>query len=118
MSDGVFHLYYFPFYLETFTPITTEDIEERARCKLTLRAGGSDAGELRGILADTETGEFDDRVVRVKVVGLDNGDVFVDKDAGVLRSDTGMAARLTQAAFGKLERLIEQVGVEQGCEVR
>ena len=118
MSDRDLQLYYFPFHLETFTPIVVEDIESRARCRLELPGASSEAAKLREILAQSEEGKFNDQVVRLKVIGLDNGDVYVDRDGGMLARDAGVGSMLGSDAFARLQQLVEQVGINQGCDVR
>ena len=82
-QEAVALIYYIPFNIETYVPVTVDDIEKRAHLKLVLLEESDLLGRLAKLLSDNKVrGSFDGRVVRLKVV-LKKEVYFVDADGGV-----------------------------------
>jgi hypothetical protein len=115
MGTREVQIFYYPFHLETLHPITIDDIELKAPCRFSLPAEGAEVAALRRLFAKAERGTFDNRVVRLKIVGLAGGDVFADKDGGLLLGHGRKEAQLGEVAFDQLKELIESAGTAHGC---
>jgi hypothetical protein len=109
-------IYYLPFDFETFVPVTIDTIEGQASCVLDVDGTSSDAKELRDLFLRLEPGAFDNRVVRVKAVGLFPHETYVDVDAGVLMGRGGKEGRLGTNALSQLKVILQRLAREQGCD--
>lgn len=81
---SIITLYYIPFDIETFLPITPDLIEGKADCVFRLDKSSDDASILKKIFNELVKGEFQKPVVRLKIIGLGEEDIFLDRDGGVL----------------------------------
>jgi hypothetical protein len=116
MKSETIRIFYYPFNLQTFRPITTENIEEEAWCRFSMSSDEPDAEALLGLLTQTVDGVFDSRVVRLKVAGHRQRDIYVDIDAGTLEQPSGKQANLTPDAFIRLKDLMERLAAKHECE--
>jgi hypothetical protein len=91
-------IYYLPFSVETFVPVTIESIEVDARCVFSLDPSAEDIANLREWLARVTEGGFDKKRVRLKMVGLEDDPLYVDADGGLRRAG-GKAGRLAPETF-------------------
>ncbi|MFA5677499.1 MAG: hypothetical protein WC953_03695 [Pseudomonas sp.] len=104
MEKTIF-IYYYPFELETFSPISEKDIESVARCTLHIPREHRLVKELFSIFEKVEAGEFDSRVVRMKIKSPRSVISYVDQDGGlksVVKSGTS-DAKLTAEGFRLLK---------------
>lgn len=112
-SAEMVRIFYFPFYLETFHPITLDNIEEKAMCKFSISV--EEADKILRIFDAASPGEFDNQRVRLKISGLKNI-VFLDADGGLpLDSDNGKSMSLDAKDFQALETLIEAFDGANDC---
>lgn len=99
-------LYFMDFDVETYVPMTKAKIEEQSNCLIEIEATSESARPLADFIWATKiegSGEFDNRIVRLKVSGLtderlSNGDYFVDRDGNVSEEPSG-----SETAFGPKE---------------
>ena len=99
-------LFYLPFGAETYVPVTRQTIEKDATCIFELAAASAEAGRLTLLLqSGTESG-FDDRVVRLKIIGLFPETVCVNQDGEVIR-EPARVYRLSDGTFAELKLVME-----------
>ncbi len=108
-------IYYLPFAVETFLPVTVDSIEENARCVFSFEPSADQAANLRDWFARVMKDGFDKKRVRLKVVGLENVPFYVDADGGLRKGDSG-TGKLKEEAFKALERFIEAAALRAGCD--
>jgi hypothetical protein len=108
-------IYYLPFSVETFVPVTIESIEVDARCVFSLDPSAEDIANLREWLARVTEGGFDKKRVRLKMVGLEDDPLYVDADGGLRRAG-GKAGRLAPETFKALEQFVEAAAHRAGCD--
>lgn len=107
---GSMKFYYFPFELETFTPITIEDIELRARCSFSLD-NVSDQNTVKSYLMDRTGGSFEYKRVRLKVILNQDKTFYVDAEGGSLEiSEKGqqIESELSAKAFDNLKTWVAE----------
>ena len=107
--------HYFPFDHETFIPITMDSIEERARCKFTLNRLSPEVSMIEKLVETMGRGEFDATVVRLKVSGLLEGDLYVDVDGGILISHPRREGSSEGASFDDLKATFVSLAQKEGC---
>lgn len=107
-------IFYLSFGVDTYTPVTVDLIEERADCRFVLEPKSDRARELGALLERAIGGSFDNRVVRVKAIGLSAQPIFVDIDGGVLRGKE--RGKLPEPAFGALRSMLETMAKQEGCD--
>lgn len=106
-------IYYLSFGVDTYTPVTVDLIEKQADCRFVLASDSSRARDLRALFTQAVDGSFDNRVVRVKAIGLSAEPIFVDIDGGLLRG--GKEQKLPEPAFGSLKSMLEEMAEREGC---
>jgi hypothetical protein len=94
---------YIRFDMQTFVDVSSSSIEEAAHCALLLP--DEDGQELGGIVAGAGSGDFDDRGVRLKMVGPFGETVFVNQKGGVRAKRDGT---LTQDAIMRLAAILDR----------
>ena len=72
-------IYYLPFELETFTPVTRQDIEKRANYVFILGIEDPMVVQITEYLSENIEGQFINKVVRMKTEGLSQGTLYVDR---------------------------------------
>jgi len=110
-------IFYLPFNLSTYTPVTIDSIEKAATCRFVISGGGKEAAGLRRALGNSTKGKFDNDVVRLKAAGLIEHEVFIDIDGGVLFGRGGEEKRLSQSDFDNVKALMKSLAKEHGCDV-
>lgn len=108
----------FPFATQTYEPVTRENIEQFANCRVAVALDEPRAAELRRLLTVQTSGGFDNSVVRMKVMGFDVGPLFVDEEGGVWNDRLKRSSKLTEQEFGVLRRLVAELATHEGCEER
>lgn len=114
MADENVTLFYLPFEYETYAPVTVGSIEKNAICVIHLASSSAEADTIRRLLEQAPSGEFGDKVVRLKVVGLPSAPVFADRDGGILRPSNSRA-KLSANAFRQLKDILNTLARSQGC---
>lgn len=102
-------IYYLPFKLETYTAITKNNIEKKALYVIELKPDDSAYNEISKIFMNHSEGEFDNRVVRMKVKGSQFGDLYVDQEGGILIIPDEETEKLTSEAFERLSMLMDKL---------
>lgn len=112
-------IYYLPFNMGTYMPVTESNIVEKAHYFITFPLQSDSVNELRKLISEQVSGAFDSRVVRLKVEGLQMADIYVDKDGGIKTGDaTDMRLRDFEQLKVFMERLVEEgVGVENLLDI-
>ena len=110
-------LYYIPFYIQTYTPVTSNLIEKQAYCTFHISSSDNLASSLKEILNNTTTGNFDNTVVRLKIVRLYHDDVYIDIEGGVYRA--GQERKLPSEAFEQLKKYMTRLKMEnpKSCRI-
>lgn len=105
IGKSCLEIYYFPIGAQTYIPITTENIEERA-----LRHGyitGAQASRLLKIISTARTStSFDEMRVRVKVIPKKKQLIYLDTVGGMLYN--GQTWSLDAQSLLSIKRLIER----------
>lgn len=92
---------YIPFDVFTFVDVDSSSIERAPDCALLLPEG--DAKELREIIAAAHPGSFDDRGIRLKIIGPFGKTVVVNQGGGVRGKRDGS---LTEAALKRITAIL------------
>jgi hypothetical protein len=111
MDDMI--IYYLSFDVETFLPVGVDTIEKEADCRFVVAIDSDVAGKLNALFSRELRGQFNNEVVRVKVIGPSDDPIFVDRDGGILRGTR--EGRLTSTAFDDLRSMLDEMGHRQGC---
>jgi hypothetical protein len=102
-------VYYVPFGIETFLPITPENIETRAFRVGTVEPAGRAANELRSIIAAAKPGAFDAKRVRA-LIRLPDMVISIDSEGGIYTpSGPGV---LSPAQFASVRSWLGAVTIE------
>ena len=98
-------IFYLPFVLETYMPVTTKNIESLSECKKRILKTSKEASALTKILDRPVEGSFDRYKVRLKIKGLSTDPVYIDQKGGCL---IGVRpSQLSKENFKHLENLME-----------
>lgn len=118
MPEQTLKVFYYPFALETFHPITTRDIESRARCRFVLDESSDDARRLLGWTNDIAPGLIDQKFIRVKITAsrTDIGDIYVDRLGGVLKAVDNQQGRVDEQVLRQLQSMMDRLSAERGCK--
>lgn len=100
-------IFYIPFDVGTYLPVTPENIEDQAQCIFKLSSKDSDIKTLKDILEASKSGSFIDKLVRLKVVSLYSKDVYVDFEGGMKKGSNELE-KLTEQSFSKLKLLTKR----------
>ena len=109
-------IFYIPFNVHTYVPVTIDSIEKNAACRFVVPRTGKEAGSLRRDLENSTKGKFDNDVVRLKVSGLVEQEVFIDMDGGVLFGRGGEEKRLLESHFTSVKALMKSLSKDHGCD--
>ncbi|MGH6892771.1 MAG: hypothetical protein ACREEP_10980 [Dongiaceae bacterium] len=109
-------VFYIPFNYETYVPVTVESIEKDAICVLSISSSSHEAATIRRLVEAAGAGDFDDRFVRMKALGLLVGDLFIDKYGGIRSKDVEIR-KLTPEGLQQLQTLLDGLATSQGCEI-
>lgn len=108
-------VYYVPFDVDTYAPVTTENIVEQSFCKLSFSGSSDVAKSLTYLLTAAPAGTFSNKVVRLKVSMPNDVDIFVDTDGGVLITGNELHKRLSGNDFTVLRALMESQFLNSDC---
>lgn len=97
-------IYYIPIGIETFTPVTPQDMEERYHRYGKADVKRSDFKKLISEIKAAPVGPFDGQRTRAKISLPDSQIIFVDNDGGIARS-TG-TYQLTSSQLGIIAKLL------------
>ncbi len=100
-------LYYVPFDISTYIAVTRDSIEEdtkRSYCVFDLGFSYEKMNWFKEIFNKTKTGTFNNRIVRLKITGLYEDNIYIDQDGGLYRNDKEM--RLTIDGFKELKDIM------------
>lgn len=106
-----FVIFYTPFYMETYMPLTTSNIEHDAKCTGVLNLKDPVSIELKDIFDKSIKSTFRDGSVRLKISGLFSDPIIVDRDGIYILGQKSYA--LSKEKFQKLETLMEVVCKKQ-----
>jgi hypothetical protein len=109
-------IFYLRFSIETYLPVTADTVEQRARCTLSFKPSSDDIERLRGIMGQLETGGFDGKRVRLKMIGFGDQPIFVDAIGGVRRGSVSVG-RLSKTGFESLSEFMEFLAKREGCDL-
>tara|TARA_B100000768_G_C11145175_1_gene317855 strand:+ start:299 stop:718 length:420 start_codon:yes stop_codon:yes gene_type:complete len=108
-------VYYMPFDVDTYVPVTAENIVEQSFCKLAFSESSDVAKSLKYLLTKATAGAFSNKVVRMRVSRPNGVDIFVDMDGGVLITGDEQHKRLSGDDFTVLKALMESLSVNSDC---
>lgn len=108
-------VYYKPFNIDTFVPVTMKNIDEKAHCKLSFPASSDVVKALSYLITSADNGEFSDMLVRLKVSSADGVNMFVEQDGSVFFSDSNRTGRLSPENFIVLRALMESIALAFDC---
>lgn len=99
-------VFYLPFDVATYLPVTPVNIEKEAQCVFRFPFQGDDIKKLKDILNTEKRGNFIDKLVRLKIVGLYSEDVYVDIKGGLRKGNN--ESKLINRAFSDLKVLSKE----------
>lgn len=107
-------IYYVPFKLETYVPITKLTIKKEAWYRLETKMTHPDVEEVTGFLQSASASHmtFDRKRVRMKIDGVHTESIFIDAEGVVIQE--GELFKLEQFALEKLDSLLRATG--EGCK--
>lgn len=114
-SNKPITIFYFPFALETFHPITITNIEAGARCRFLLAANDENATQLFELLKNRTDGSIRNKFIRVKISEPGVGETYVDRFGGILIG-YDQQGQLTHDALDRLKILMERLSIQHSCE--
>lgn len=106
-EKGVIQIFYIPFGVATYIPITAENIEQSAVKSSELDVSSHMAERLAEILSSASEGGFDEEMIRAKLVWPDSTVVYVDNYGGV-KKGTSTLRQLGSDRFSELKDIIEK----------
>jgi hypothetical protein len=101
-------LHYLPFATGTFTPVTPENIEQKAKHKVALKDDSEQAKTLQTLFDHAGVGKFDAKRVRLKVSGL-GGEVYFVDQIGNIRYPQDQEGGFSEANFARIKALVESL---------
>ena len=110
-------IYYKPFNLATMGPVTPAEIEQAADCVLVLHPEDEYAKRIQGIIDRAGSGEFDDLLVRAKIVGMWPYEVYISQEGGILREGLGKSEfKLSPDSVNAIDRMVFELAKLQNCD--
>lgn len=100
-------IYYIPIGMETFIPITKENIEEHEFSYGDQDVSTSDFDKLQKLIKGARAGSFNNDRVRVKIVLPDRSVVFVDNEGGV--EVAGEQSKLSDSKLQEVKELLDEM---------
>ncbi len=100
-------IYYTPFEVETYQPITKENIKEKAVHKIAVTSEATARKLLDLVVSEKISGEFNLGRVRLLIEESSGRKIFVDA-AGCISVDQQVSA-LSKKDFKKLEKLLAEI---------
>jgi hypothetical protein len=110
-AEGFMKIYYMPFGIQTYVPVTKEDIEKRALYRLNVPQSSKDAIKILGLLdSGHETDDFNNQVVRLKVVTSAGRSYYADSMGNV-----EALSKRSRISLNDLEKVIDKlIGTNTG----
>lgn len=99
-------IYYIPIGVETYVPITVDNIESSHVLYGEVETDNRKFNNLIAILESSEAGNFSQEMIRVKIVKSDASVFYVDNFGGI-RSAENEFSKLTASNLKKVIKLIE-----------
>lgn len=100
-------IYYIPFGVETYVPVTTDNIEKSAQRYGRIDSGGRLSKKISDLLMAAGEGSFNSERVRAKLIYPNEVIVYVDNLGGVLTSEMG-ARKIDERRLHRLGNLLEK----------
>lgn len=110
-------IFYIPFNADTYVPVTVESIEKMANCKFTLDHAAEEVHVLKDAIESSSAGAFDNRVVRLKAIGVFAHAIYVDIDGGMLYERSNKQRKLSEEGFNVIKSLMKKLSKQQRCEL-
>ncbi len=106
-AEILMKIYFIPFTIETYTPVTQNNIEEKSLHAIWFTQPNPFIGRLHSLLQSSPTQEkVDDRVIRLKVEFVKEREVFyVDQD-GIGTKDSKKYYKLSKKVQDEVEKAI------------
>ena len=111
-SNDDVRIHFLQFDVDTI-PISQANIEKRAACVIQIDQKDALVEVIRKLIENQMHGDFDDRLVRVKIEHLVASDVFVDMTGGVLVGK--WSGRMSRESFEALQRLLNKIAPWERC---
>lgn len=100
---------YVPIGVETYVPMTPENIEQHCARTAQINAADKKYLEIKSLLQKAGLGSFDREAVRVKLTEVGAEPIYIDNAGGVSSGKSEL--RLNASALAKVKRLVEDVTV-------
>jgi hypothetical protein len=104
-----------PFEVETYTPVTVENIEERADCSVTINPTNEEMEKLSLFLDELDNGKFHPKKVRLKIEGIQTEPIFFDRFGAIQKGQKNLG-RLSKNTFSLFQELIDNIVKRGGCD--
>lgn len=114
-SNEKVKFFYISFDVETIIAITIENIERSANCVFELERTSSVATQLANSVKRAEEGQFQNGIVRLKVIGLFENTLFVDKQGGLRFANMESELQMQFSDFRKTKDGLREAAKDSGC---
>ena len=109
-------IFYVPFAVNTYVPITVDNIEQNGyTCKFGIRAHSDTGKSVLHILSSGIDGEIDNNLVRVKIIGPDTAVFYMDQDGNFHSSKRNKGFTLSKYGFITLKALLGLTAKIEKC---
>lgn len=102
-------IFYTPFEIETYSPITPSTIEEQSHCSFQIEFTNDYKNSFYSIFSNLKRDTFDSKRVRLKLIGYGNAPIYVDSQ-GRISNKTGEYL-LSESQFKDLNKLLKTLKI-------
>lgn len=100
-------IYYIPIGVETYVPITVENIESSAARHGELEISNQTIENILSVLGSSVEGEFDSEMLRVKMIFPDGEIIYMD-NFGVISSSESGISKLQERSLNEAKGIFER----------
>jgi len=105
MKTNKVKIFYLPFDVGTYLPVTPDNIEEQAKCIFNLPLSDDIVTRLQNIFnLPHHKGDFINKLVRLKIEGLHKEPILVDMEGNVMESKE-QVFKFSEQVFSELKDL-------------
>ncbi len=118
MKTGKIKIFYLPFDIGTYLPVTPDNIEEQAKCVFILPSSDEVVLRLKNIIESPhQKGDFIYKLVRLKIDGLYKDPILVDMEGNCIESKE-QVFKLSEKDFSDLKNLTTKLEKQRPYDCR
>ena len=106
-KSRVVQIYYIPFAVETYAPVTMANIESQHLRHAELHVASREYNTLMVLLRSSDPGTFDNQLVRVKILRANSEPTYVDRNGGMRRASS--EAQINALQVSKLDAFLQKI---------